>query len=73
MVTASAKYPLELPLTSHCHGTLDQRKIEFLSSNISRELEISRINLCPSSSYITSSKVNIKLLPLTKKLYFELL
>ncbi|KAH9760811.1 1-deoxy-D-xylulose-5-phosphate synthase [Citrus sinensis] len=44
MVTASAKYPLELPLTAHCHGTLDQRKIEFLSSNISRELEISRIN-----------------------------
>ncbi|XP_024033824.1 probable 1-deoxy-D-xylulose-5-phosphate synthase, chloroplastic isoform X2 [Citrus clementina] len=56
MVTASAKYPLELPLTAHCHGTLDQRKIEFLSSNISRELEISRINLCPSSSSITSSK-----------------
>lgn len=56
MVTASAKYPVEFSLTSHCHGTLGQRNIDFLSSNFSYQSEISRINLCPSSSPITSSK-----------------
>ncbi|KAJ4707942.1 1-deoxy-D-xylulose-5-phosphate synthase [Melia azedarach] len=54
MVTPSAKYPLGF--AAHCYGKLGQRNMEFLSSNFHHELEISRINLCPSSSFSSTPK-----------------
>lgn len=56
MGTASVQYPSGITYHFHSKSRVSPLKLEFSTFNIPPKLDISRIDLCPTSTYTTSSK-----------------